>query len=62
MQRLTELGQVVTTLVHEVNQPITAIRNYLSACLRLVATGNLKAVQTALERMEDQSQAHIGDS
>ena len=28
MQRLTELGQVVTTLVHEVNQPITAIRNY----------------------------------
>ena len=55
MQRLTELGQVVTTLVHEVNQPITAIRNYLNACLRLVATGNLKGVRTALERMEDQA-------
>ena len=56
MQRLTELGQVVTTLVHEVNQPITAIRNYLNACQRLAATGNLKGVRTALERMEDQAQ------
>jgi two-component system, LuxR family, sensor kinase FixL len=55
MQRLTELGQVVTTLVHEVNQPITAIRNYLNACLRLVATGNLKGLRTALERIEDQA-------
>ena len=43
VQRLTELGQVVSTLVHEVNQPITAIRNYLNACRRLVATGNLRA-------------------
>ena len=55
MQRLTELGQVVTTLVHEVNQPITAIRNYLNACRRLAATGNLTGVQAALERMEDQT-------
>ena len=55
MQRLTELGQVVTTLVHEVNQPITAIKNYLSAFRRLAATGNLTGVQAALERMEDQT-------
>jgi two-component system, LuxR family, sensor kinase FixL len=55
VQRLTELGQVVTTLVHEVNQPITAIRNYLNACRRLAATGNLTGVQAALERMEDQT-------
>ena len=55
VQRLTELGQVVTTLVHEVNQPITAIRNYLGALRRLGGTGNQKAVQTALERIEDQT-------
>jgi two-component system, LuxR family, sensor kinase FixL len=55
VQRLTELGQVVSTLVHEVNQPITAIRNYLGACRRLAATGNEKGVQAALERIEDQA-------
>jgi two-component system sensor kinase FixL len=55
VQRLTELGQVVTTLVHEVNQPITAIRNYLNACRRLAATGDQEAVQAALERAEDQT-------
>jgi two-component system sensor kinase FixL len=55
VQRLTELGQVVTTLVHEVNQPITAIGNYLNACRRLAATGKLTEVQAAIERMEDQT-------
>ena len=55
VQRLTELGQVVSTLVHEVNQPIAAIRNYLNACRRLAAAGNHEGVKTALERMEDQT-------
>ena len=39
VQRLTELGQVVSTLVHEVNQPLTAISNYVNACRRLVTAG-----------------------
>ena len=55
VQRLTELGQVVSTLVHEVNQPITAIRNYLNACRRLAVAGNQAGVQSALERMEGQA-------
>jgi two-component system sensor kinase FixL len=55
VQRLTELGQVVSTLVHEVNQPITAIQNYLNACRRLAATGDQKGVRTVLERMADQT-------
>ena len=55
MQRLTELGQVVSTLVHEVNQPITAMKSYISACRRLATTGNLNGVQSALERMGDQA-------
>ena len=55
VQRLNELGQVVSTLVHEVNQPITAIRNYVSACRRLAVAGNQAGVQSALERMEGQA-------
>ena len=55
MQRLTELGQVLSTLVHEVNQPLTAISNYVNACRRLVATGNLERIQGALQRVADQT-------
>ncbi len=55
LQRLTELGQVVSTLVHEVNQPLTAISNYVNACRRFVTTGNHGQVQVALERIADQT-------
>ena len=55
VQRLTELGQVVSTLVHEVNQPITAISNYVNACRRLTTSGKHEQVQAALERIADQT-------
>ena len=55
VQRLNELGQVVSTLVHEVNQPLTAISNYVNACRRLVTTGDEERVQSALERIADQA-------
>ena len=55
VQRRTELGQFVSALVDEVNQPITAIHNYLSACRRLAASGNQIGVQSALERMAGQT-------
>jgi two-component system, LuxR family, sensor kinase FixL len=55
VQRLTELGQVVSTLVHEVNQPLTAISNYVNACRRLVTTGDQQRVLAALERIGDQT-------
>ena len=51
-QRLAELGQVVSALIHEIAQPITAIKNYLNALRLLAASGNEAGVQTALERME----------
>ena len=44
VQRLNELGQVVSTLVHEVNQPLTAISNYVNACRRLVKTGDQERI------------------
>ena len=55
VQRLNELGQVVATLVHEINQPLTAIGSYVHACRRLVTTGDRERIQNALERIADQT-------
>ena len=55
VQRLNELGQVVSTLVHEVNQPLTAITNYVSACRRLVKNGDQERIQSILQRITDQT-------
>ncbi|MFC7551056.1 PAS domain S-box protein [Pseudoroseomonas wenyumeiae] len=35
VSRLSALGQMATTLAHELNQPLTAVTNYLSAAQRL---------------------------
>jgi PAS domain S-box-containing protein len=55
VQRLTELGQGVSTLVYEVNQPISAISNYVNACRRLLTSGKQEQVQAALERVASQT-------
>jgi len=55
VQRLNELGQVVSTLVHEINQPLTAISNYVNACRRLVTTGDQDRMRAVLERIADQT-------
>ena len=55
VQRLTELGQFVSALVHEVNQPLTAMTNYLNASRRLIAAGNLAGVSGAIDRIEGQA-------
>jgi two-component system sensor kinase FixL len=55
IQRLNELGQVVSTLVHEVSQPLTAISNYVNACRRLVETEDQERIQSILQRITDQT-------
>jgi PAS domain S-box-containing protein len=55
VQHLTELGQVVYKLIHEVNQPLTAIGNYANACRRLVSAGKQERVPTILERIAEQT-------
>lgn len=55
VQRLTELGQVVSALVHEVNQPLTAISNYVNASRRLLATEKREQVRIALEQITSQT-------
>jgi two-component system sensor kinase FixL len=55
VQRLTELGQVVSALVHEVNQPLTAIGNYVNASRRLLAAEKPEQVQKALQQVASQT-------
>jgi two-component system, LuxR family, sensor kinase FixL len=54
VQRLTELGQFVSALAHEVNQPLTAMTNYLNACHHLIAAGDLAGLVGAITRIGDQ--------
>lgn len=37
LARLNELGQMASTLAHELNQPLSAIANYVQGCIRLLA-------------------------
>ena len=54
LSRLTELGQMVSALAHEVNQPLTAMANYLGAVRRLIAAGNQQGALQAVDRIADQ--------
>ena len=51
LSRLTELGQMVSALAHEVNQPLTAMVNYLGAVRRLIVTGNQQTALQAVDRI-----------
>ena len=37
VSRLTTMGELAASIAHEVNQPLTAVTNNGSACLRLLA-------------------------
>ena len=36
LSRLTAMGEMASTLAHEINQPLSAISNYLQGCGRLL--------------------------
>jgi two-component system sensor kinase FixL len=55
VSRLSELGQLVSALAHEVNQPLTAMANYLTGARRLVATGNQERALQAMDRVVEQA-------
>jgi PAS domain S-box-containing protein len=42
VSRLTTMGELAASIAHEVNQPLTAVINNGSACLRLLANRNLE--------------------
>ncbi len=58
MSRFTALGEMASALAHELNQPLTAVANYLKGCRRLLApdgAGNLASVRDAIERAAEQA-------
>ncbi len=55
VSRLNELGQMASALAHEVNQPLTAIANYLGGARRLLAAGNHDSARQAMERIAEQT-------
>jgi two-component system sensor kinase FixL len=50
--RLTEMGQMGSTLAHELNQPLTAITNYLRAGRRLLDATKAVGVERVFEVMD----------
>ena len=42
VSRLTTMGELAASIAHEVNQPLTAVTNNSSACLRLLAASKLE--------------------
>jgi signal transduction histidine kinase len=55
LSRVSELGQNVSWLIHEVTQPLTAISNYASATIQMVRTSKPDRVEPLLERLAEQS-------
>ena len=55
VSRLSELGQMVSALAHEVNQPLTAISNYISGIRRLLPADSPPALRPAIERVGEQN-------
>jgi two-component system, LuxR family, sensor kinase FixL len=52
MSRFTALGEMASTLAHELNQPLTAIANYLKGSRRLLDAGPGDAIPKAREALE----------
>lgn len=50
--RLSEMGQMGSTLAHELNQPLTAITNYLRAARRMADASGLSGIERLTEALE----------
>jgi len=59
MSRFTALGEMASTLAHEINQPLTAIANYLKGCRRILdrlpEVPELPLLQEAVEQAAGQA-------
>ncbi|HLC08378.1 MAG TPA: PAS domain S-box protein, partial [Methyloceanibacter sp.] len=58
LSRLTAMGEMASTLAHEINQPLSAISNYLQGCNRLLETvehPNVPKIRDALAETTKQT-------
>ncbi|MDR6305208.1 two-component system sensor kinase FixL [Nitrobacter vulgaris] len=58
MSRLSAMGEMASTLAHELNQPLTAISNYMNGARRLLTANadlNITKIERALDCAADQA-------
>ncbi len=57
ISRLTAMGEMASALAHELNQPLTAIANYLTGSKRLIDRGEIdvKVISGALDKASEQA-------
>jgi two-component system sensor kinase FixL len=58
MSRFTAMGEMASTLAHELNQPLTAVASYLNGCRRLLdgsETVHNLMLRDAIDRAADQA-------
>ncbi|GAB0115159.1 PAS domain S-box protein [Acidisoma sp. C75] len=53
--RLSELGQMASALAHEVNQPLTAVSNYLQGMRRLLDDRSSPLLAQAIDKVAEQA-------
>jgi two-component system sensor histidine kinase DctS len=56
--RLVTMGEMASTIAHELNQPLSAIASYTTGCLNLIEAGNVprEELQEALRKTAQQAQ------
>ena len=55
--RLVTMGEMASSLAHELNQPLSAISSYLTGCRNLIASGTTcEEIDGALAKCHDQAQ------
>ena len=58
MSRFTAMGEMASTLAHELNQPLTAVASYLNGCRRLLERGDgadVVVLRDGIERAAEQA-------
>jgi signal transduction histidine kinase len=55
LSRVSELGHDVSSIVHEVSQPLAAISNYAAASLKFLETSKPEQAKILLERLVEQT-------
>lgn len=55
VSRINDMAHMVSALSHEINQPLTAIVNYVNGMRRLMAAGRAEAAGQALEHIAGQA-------
>lgn len=56
--RITSIGELAATIAHEINQPLTAISNYLNGCILRLQSGNFAVDELLYALNQAMKQAH----